>query len=98
MLLDTGTMVLMVARVRLFFSILLSIVFDWIASLYNINVSLSVCSECECKGGRCDPRTGECRCPETLTGRQCDRCINEHNIMVTNGADVHCERQYIRSH
>ncbi|XP_047662931.1 laminin subunit alpha-5 isoform X3 [Tachysurus fulvidraco] len=49
------------------------------------------CKKCECNSGHCDPRTGECRCPDTLTGRQCDRCIDEHSIIVTNGADVHCE-------
>ncbi|KAM9445291.1 laminin subunit alpha-5 isoform 1-T1 [Clarias gariepinus] len=49
------------------------------------------CKKCECRGGRCDPRTGECRCPDTLTGRQCDRCTDRHSVLVTNGADVHCE-------
>lgn len=68
----------------------------------NIFIWLLICvswtSECDCNGGRCDPRTGECRCPNTLTGRQCDRCTNEHSMIVTNGADVHCERQYIFTH
>lgn len=52
-------------------------------------------AECECRGGSCDPRTGECTCPSGLTGKQCDVCLREHEILVANGPDsMKCEGLY----
>uniref|UniRef100_A0A8C9UHH5 Laminin subunit alpha 5 n=1 Tax=Serinus canaria TaxID=9135 RepID=A0A8C9UHH5_SERCA len=49
-------------------------------------------AECECRGGSCDPRTGECTCPSGLTGKQCDVCLRQHEILVANGPDsMKCE-------
>uniref|UniRef100_A0A8C0F1H4 Laminin subunit alpha-5 n=1 Tax=Bubo bubo TaxID=30461 RepID=A0A8C0F1H4_BUBBB len=49
-------------------------------------------NKCECRGGSCDPRTGECTCSNGLTGKQCDVCMHEHEIPVANGPDsVRCE-------
>lgn len=49
-------------------------------------------AECECRGGSCDPRTGECTCPNGLTGKQCDVCLRQHEILVANGPDsMKCE-------
>lgn len=50
--------------------------------------------ECECRGGRCDPRTGECHCAAGMTGKQCDTCLNKYSVPVLHGADVHCQREY----
>uniref|UniRef100_A0A8C9UHG8 Laminin subunit alpha-5 n=1 Tax=Serinus canaria TaxID=9135 RepID=A0A8C9UHG8_SERCA len=50
------------------------------------------CTKCECRGGSCDPRTGECTCPSGLTGKQCDVCLRQHEILVANGPDsMKCE-------
>ncbi|XP_008933523.1 PREDICTED: laminin subunit alpha-5-like, partial [Merops nubicus] len=47
---------------------------------------------CECRGGSCDPRSGECTCSAGLTGKQCDVCAHHHQIPVANGPDsVRCE-------
>ncbi|KAF2978342.1 hypothetical protein EK904_004374 [Melospiza melodia maxima] len=49
-------------------------------------------AECECRGGSCDPRTGECTCPSGLTGKQCDVCLRQHEVLVANGPDsIKCE-------
>ncbi|ETE65641.1 Laminin subunit alpha-5, partial [Ophiophagus hannah] len=47
---------------------------------------------CQCKGGSCNPRTGECTCTNGLTGKQCDTCIKKHEIPVVDGPDnMRCE-------
>ncbi|XP_010157177.1 PREDICTED: laminin subunit alpha-5-like, partial [Eurypyga helias] len=47
---------------------------------------------CECRGGSCDPRTGECTCSNGLTGKQCDVCVHEYEVPVANGPDsTRCE-------
>lgn len=49
-------------------------------------------AECECRGGSCDPRTGECTCSNGLTGKQCDVCMHDYEIPVANGPDsMRCE-------
>uniref|UniRef100_A0AAQ6AFP7 Laminin subunit alpha 5 n=1 Tax=Amphiprion ocellaris TaxID=80972 RepID=A0AAQ6AFP7_AMPOC len=39
---------------------------------------------CDCRGGRCDPRTGECRCPDGMTGKQCDTCSQRYSVPMEN--------------
>lgn len=52
-------------------------------------------AECECRGGSCDPRTGECTCSNGLTGKQCDVCMHNYEIPVANGPDsMRCEGVY----
>lgn len=52
-------------------------------------------AECECRGGSCNPRTGECTCSNGLTGKQCDVCMHEYEIPVANGPDsMRCEGLY----
>ncbi|KAG7283455.1 hypothetical protein CRUP_035248, partial [Coryphaenoides rupestris] len=46
---------------------------------------------CACVGGRCDPRTGECRCAKGLTGPQCDTCTNTYTVPVHQDHHMHCE-------
>uniref|UniRef100_A0A8C9FGY1 Laminin subunit alpha 5 n=1 Tax=Pavo cristatus TaxID=9049 RepID=A0A8C9FGY1_PAVCR len=51
---------------------------------------------CECRGGSCDPRTGECTCSNGLTGKQCDVCMHNYEIPVANGPDsMRCEGVYL---
>lgn len=58
------------------------------------NVCYSI-TECHCKGGSCDPRTGECQCSDGLTGKQCDKCSRQYEIPVSHGPEIlKCERKY----
>ena len=54
--------------------------------------------ECPCKGGRCDPRTGECRCGDGLTGPQCDTCSDAHHVAVQEDHLMHCEGTHAHTH
>lgn len=49
---------------------------------------------CDCRGGHCDPRTGECRCAEGMTGKQCDTCTHTYSVPVEQHNVVHCEGQH----
>lgn len=49
--------------------------------------------ECNCRGGRCDPRTGECRCPDGMTGKQCDSCLQKYSVPIEHHHEMHCERE-----
>uniref|UniRef100_A0A8B9SV76 Laminin subunit alpha 5 n=1 Tax=Anas platyrhynchos TaxID=8839 RepID=A0A8B9SV76_ANAPL len=52
----------------------------------------AIWGKCECRGGSCDPRTGECTCSNGLTGKQCDICMHDYEIPVANGPDsMRCE-------
>ncbi len=57
-------------------------------------LNVSVCAECECRGGHCDPRTGECRCPDGMTGKQCDSCTHRYSVPVHHQHGMHCERRW----
>ncbi|OXB78457.1 UNVERIFIED_CONTAM: hypothetical protein H355_007487 [Colinus virginianus] len=59
---------------------------------YGDAVAAKNCTQCECRGGSCDPRTGECTCSNGLTGKQCDVCMHDYEIPVANGPDsMKCE-------
>ncbi|XP_035771041.1 laminin subunit alpha-5 [Neolamprologus brichardi] len=53
--------------------------------------ALTAQRECDCRGGHCDPRTGECRCPDGMTGRQCDGCLQRYSVPTEDRHGVHCE-------
>lgn len=36
------------------------------------------CKKCNCGKKRCDPITGSCICPYGTTGKECDKCIENH--------------------
>ncbi|OXB67886.1 hypothetical protein ASZ78_005568 [Callipepla squamata] len=62
---------------------------------YGDAVAAKNCTQCECRGGSCDPRTGECTCSNGLTGKQCDVCMHDYEIPVANGPDsMKCEGVY----
>lgn len=67
----------------------------------NMMCVFCVVSECECRGGQCDPRSGECRCPDGMTGKQCDVCSQKYSVAVEDRHSMHCESEthvYTRAH
>lgn len=62
---------------------------------YVITMTTILCFSvgCDCRGGHCDPRTGECRCADGMTGKQCDTCTHKYSIPVEQHNVVHCEGQ-----
>lgn len=60
-----------------------------------LTMTTVLCSSlgCDCRGGHCDPRTGECRCADGMTGKQCDTCTDKYSIPVEQHNSVRCEGQ-----
>lgn len=100
-LLDTGTTDPMDARVRdvqkmsciFLYSVKTIILKSAHVHITVFKMSLLFPAECDCRGGRCDPRTGECRCPDGMTGKQCDACSQKYSVPVEKIHSVHCERK-----